>query len=333
MKRTLLLISGGQSTEHEITLVSANYIKTILDHEKFLIHEVLIDKEGLWWMNNTNVSLTSKGLLVMEEDLKLLKIDLVVSWIHGKPGETGHLAALCELYNIPFLGPTYENHLVCFNKVLTKLWCEKFEIPTASFLTLSRLDNFELLKAQTYFDKHGHLFVKASHQGSSVGCYEITRKDQLRGAIEEAFKLSPFVLIERFVKKRELEISVFQYQNTIHVTWPCEIKSPQSFYDFNEKYDKNSQAQIILKADLDPTIVKNIQDLAIKLFQSMQIKTFCRMDFFLEGDQPLLNEINTFPGLTPISMFPKMIDQYLLENFNLNFPDYFNQTLEESLTT
>src|SRR5690606_29149083 len=144
-------------------------------------------------------------------------------------------------------------------------------------------------------------FIKASNQGSSVGCYPVTKKEDLTSALTKAFQYSDFVVIERLVNVRELEISVFDYQGKTHVTTPCEIHCPDKFYSYEEKYSQTSNTKVELVANLPPAITEQIRELALKAYTGMKLRHGVRMDFFLEGDdRVLLNEINTYPGMTPI---------------------------------
>jgi D-alanine-D-alanine ligase len=157
---------------------------------------------------------------------------------------------------------------------------------------------------------HGEVVVKASNQGSSVGCYMVPKGGDLKKAICDAFGLSPFVLIEKRLCPRELEVSAYEYDGKLQISYPGEIMTPSStFYTYEEKYSSASESKTFVRAqNLTPEQVGTITDYATKLYQGLKIRHLSRIDFFLADGEVYLNEINTFPGSTSISMFPKMLE-------------------------
>ncbi|MEX0798763.1 MAG: D-alanine--D-alanine ligase, partial [Bacteriovoracaceae bacterium] len=252
-----------------------------------------------------------------------VSMDLCVPCFHGHPGETGHIQAYFEMINLPFLGCGYEASAVCFNKVLTKLWLEKSNIPVTPFMIAKDSKEDTLQKALEFFESHESVFIKASNQGSSVGCYPVDKKEELEGKLKEAFQFSNFAIIEKKLVPRELEISVFERGSQLVATRPGEIICPDKFYSYDEKYSQESKTQTILNPDISEPLAQKIQEHARAAFQNLKLRQFCRMDFFLVEDQIYLNEINTFPGMTPISMFPKMI-----ENHGFSYPQILNEHLD-----
>jgi len=320
--KNILLLKGGGADEHDISLITADYLKAQIDSQYNVI-EVEVSKDFTWKLDNQQASLDFQGFLNVEG--QATKIDLVIPCFHGYPGETGHIQSYLEMINIPFIGCGAEASLICFNKVLTKLWLEKLNISITPFMILNSEDD-QLEEREKFFDEHQNIFVKASNQGSSVGCYPVSEKNKLNHSIKEAFKYSKFVLLEKLVRPRELEISVYDYQGKIHASWPCEIDCPDKFYSYQEKYSQDSKTKTSLKAELSEDIVEAIQASAIKAFESLNLNEFCRMDFFFADNKIYLNEINTFPGMTPISMFPKMI-----EEDGVSFKDFINYHLLKAL--
>ena len=225
------------------------------------------------------------------------------------PGETGHIQAYFEMIGLPFIGCGYEASAICFNKVLTKLWLEKAGVPVAEFMIAGDSEKDTIKKLENFYDKRGRLFIKASNQGSSVGCYPVTQKNDIGPAIEKALTFSDFAIVERMLDPRELEISVYESKGKLIATRPCEILCPNKFYSFEEKYSKKSKTQTNLSPDIEPDLIEEIQRYARLAFSTLKLSQFVRMDFFLENGKVYLNEINTFPGMTPISMFPKMIEE------------------------
>ncbi|MBG60227.1 MAG: D-alanine--D-alanine ligase [Halobacteriovoraceae bacterium] len=321
--KNLLLLKGGGGQEHDVSLVTANYLGSVIDNTRFRIFEVEVDQEFTWSVDGEKVELNFHKELLFSNSGKKEKIDVCVPCFHGYPGETGHIQAFFEMIKLPYLGCGYEASAICFNKVLTKLWLEKASIPVTPFIIANDSSEETLEKVSSFFDEQGSIFIKASNQGSSVGCYPVDKKSEIKKFLKEAFNFSNFVIVEKKIVPRELEISVFEHKGEVIATSPSEIICPDKFYSYEEKYSQKSKTQTNLNPDLDPQITKTIQEFARMAFINLKLAQFCRMDFFVVGEQVYLNEINTFPGMTPISLFPKMI-----ENYGLSYPQVLNDQLE-----
>lgn len=316
------MLKGGGGQEHDVSLITANYLASVIDKKKFRVLEVEVDKDFNWIHEGEKVELNfQKELTYIGTDRKE-SIDLCVPCFHGYPGETGHIQAFFEMINLPYLGCGYEASAICFNKVLTKLWLEKANIPVTPFIIAKDSSHETLKELESFFKEEGPIFIKASNQGSSVGCYPVDTKEEIPNFLNKAFNFSNFVIVEKKVLPRELEISVFEYKGDVIATSPSEIVCPDKFYSYEEKYSQQSKTQTNLNPDLDPKITKEIQEYAKQAFENLKLSQFCRMDFFVVGEQVYLNEINTFPGMTPISLFPKMI-----ENYGLSYPKLLNDQL------
>ena len=240
-------------------------------------------------------------------------VDFVVPCIHGFPGETGDIQSMLELIGLPYLGCGSEGSKLCFNKVSTKLWLSALDIPNTPFLFLSTNNEAAHAQAHTAFRNWGAVFVKAASQGSSVGCYKVTDAAALSEAVNAAFGYSDQVLVEKAVRPRELEVAVYRYNDQLVATRPGEIATPSdSFYSYEEKYSAGSHSTTYLEApNLSEEQVATIREYALKAFSQLGLKDLSRIDFFLtEDNEILLNEINTFPGMTPISMFPKLLEHH-----------------------
>jgi D-alanine-D-alanine ligase len=330
MRKNILLLFGGGGTEHEISTISSKYIeKTIDEIGIYNIIKVEIGKDKVFRRVDSNdttielVELNSKRQLVGKQ---ILDIHFVIPCIHGPPGETGEIQNYLELISMPYLGCTPESSMICFNKVSSKLWFSALKIPNTPFVFLSSLNEKNI--ARDFFNIHKKVFVKASSQGSSVGCYQVTEIDSLNEALENAFKFSPYILIEKMLEARELEISVYEYEGKIITTVPGEIICPNKFYSFEEKYDQNSKTttEVVAKG-LSDSIISQMREYAIKAFVSLKLRHLSRIDFFYTKDNELyLNEINTFPGMTPISMFPKM-----MENHGHSFKSFLSVIIEKNI--
>jgi D-alanine-D-alanine ligase len=325
----VLLLCGGGGSEHDVSLRSANF----LEQQLGLIDGVSLTRVELFadhWQSSTGEA-CALGLdqqLVLTDangQQRQIKIDYVVPCIHGFPGETGDIQSMLELAQLPYLGCRSEGSKLCFNKVSTKLWLTALDIPNTPYLFLTEQDDSSLAAARAALAQWGKVFVKAASQGSSVGCYAAATEAELLQAIRDAFGYSEQVLIEQALRPRELEIAVYQYGDELVATRPGEICVPQDkFYTFEEKYSSDSHTQTTLEpAGLTEQQIGLMQQYALKAFRQLKLRHLSRVDFFLTEDGEIyLNEINTFPGMTSISMFPQM-----LAHHGHNFTDYLRQLL------
>lgn len=324
----VLLICGGGSTEHEISLISAKFL---LEQLRLIPgvnpYYLCIEKDGRRLnLEGQDCELRKAGEVFNKVTEELTSLHYAIPCIHGPPGENGQIQAVFEMMGLPFLGASSEASIHCFNKISTKLWLEQFGIPTTPYVALADLGESDFELAKRFFSENNQdVFIKASNQGSSVGCYHVTDAKDLQPKIKEAFKYSPYVLIEKTLKGRELEVAVYEYDGEIIATAPGEIICPSGFYDYEEKYSKESKTQTLTRAsDLTDEVIEKLKVLAIKAFKALKIKDLSRIDFFYTTSGEIyLNEINTFPGHTPISMFPMMMKETGLE-----YPNYLKDRLK-----
>jgi D-alanine-D-alanine ligase len=309
-KSQVLLLCGGDSSEHEVSLLSAAYLLEQLQKTPTIeVCQVEI-KAGLWLLDGQPVNLDMNKKCLVREGFEQ-PIDYIVPCVHGYPGETGDLQSMFELAGIPYLGCSSEASKNSFNKITSKLWYDALDIPNTPYLFLSELSEASLQKAYQAFDRWGKVFVKAACQGSSVGCYSVTNRDQLELAIENAFQYSDQVLIEKSVSPRELEIAAYEFAGELFISKPGEVIAPDGvFYNYEEKYSDQSHSHTEVEAsNLTDSQLRAIERYSRRVFTQMKLKDLSRIDFFLTEDGSLyLNEVNTFPGMTPISMFPKMLE-------------------------
>lgn len=310
-KKNVLLLSGGGSTEHDVSLVSVKYIRECLNSlENVKLIDIEIDRSGNWVDTNGKKYLldAKKVLRSFDQDGDLgIKIDVAVPCIHGYPGETGDIQSYFEMIGLPYLGCNSETSKMCFNKITTKLWATALGVPNTPYIFLSDINDIN--SALDFHKQHGEVVVKASNQGSSVGCFLARKDDDLKKIIQKAFEYSPFVLIEKRLTPRELEVSVYEFNGKLQISLPGEIICPSNFYSYDEKYSQQSETTTETVAkNVSPENVKKITDYAAKLYHGLRLRHLSRVDFFLCDGEIYLNEINTFPGLTPISMFPKMME-------------------------
>jgi D-alanine-D-alanine ligase len=312
-KKNVLLLCGGGGSEHEVSLVSVKHIKeTLSSFQDINLFSIEIDKKGQWVdEQGKKFLLDAKGFLrSFEQDGDPgVKINLAIPCIHGYPGETGDIQSYFEMIGLPYLGCNSETSKMCFNKITTKMWATALGVANTPYMFITDQDSKTLAAVVQFQQDHGDVVIKASNQGSSVGCFLVEKGQDATGTIAEAFKFSPFVLVEKRMFPRELEVSAYELDGKIHISYPGEIICPSKFYSYEEKYSNVSKTTTQTRAEnLTPEMVQTITDYSTKLFLGLKLRHLSRIDFFLDGDQIFLNEINTFPGLTPISMFPKMME-------------------------
>lgn len=330
MKKNILLLFGGQSTEHEISLRSATTILTHIDTEKYDVYAVGITKEGKWLLyQGPNEHLithkwetqgipailspdaTHKGLWLVKESGEnvFIGIDVVFPILHGKYGEDGTIQGLCQLAQIPFVGCGVAASAISMDKAFTKVVADKAGVPQAKYVVVKRseCENMDrvILKVERAFPYP--YFVKPANTGSSVGVSKATNRQELADAIYMATQYDTKILVEETIVGREVETAVLGNENFI-VSGVGEILAAASFYDFNAKYN-NADSKTIVDADLPEEIKDEIRSYARDVFKAVSGKGFARIDFFVKEDgKVIFNEINTIPGFTSISMYPMLFE-------------------------
>ena len=286
------MLYGGRSGEHEISVRSAQSVREALDRSKYEVIDYFISKEGKW--DPRPLSPEPGG----NEG-----IDVVFPALHGTFGEDGTVQGLLELAELPYVGAGVTASAVAMDKVLTKRLCREAGIPVVDFVVLKRGS----------FDPHhvtlpfGYpVFVKPVNLGSSVGISKVTTEAVLSPALAKACQFDSTIIVERGVAGREFECAVLG-GNPATASSPCEIRPSQDFYSYEDKYILN-KARIDLPAVLTPEQEEEIKDIAVACFETVGCEGMARVDFLLEtaSGNLFVNEINTIPGFTSISMYPKM---------------------------
>ncbi len=323
----IILIFGGPSVEHEVSLRSAQSIYSALDKKKYQVFLVGIDKKHHWYLYRSSkefskikivkksldsrpVSLVNNYLLDLKS-FKKIKVDLALPIIHGQAGEDGSLAGLLSLANLPFVGPSVISSVLAIDKDIAKKLLKEAGFNISPYLSFKKDDKINL---DLIIKKLGkHLFIKPAKLGSSVGISQVKRKNDLKKAIKKAFLFDDKIIIEKFILGREIECAVLGNDNKIEVSLPGEIVNDKGFYSYQAKYSKKSKTQLIAPAKLNKKLISKIQKTAVLAYQALEGQGMARVDFFLTKDKQLIiNEINTVPGFTEISMFPKLfcLDKY-----------------------
>lgn len=322
------IIFGGKSAEHEVSLQSAKNVIEAIDKDKYELVLIGIDKKGKWLLVDSSKFLLNSGnpkliklnneigqnvALVPQSDGRIVNldthesdksIDVVFPILHGPFGEDGTIQGLLKLANIPFIGASVLGSAVGMDKDVMKRLLRDAKIPIGKFLTCKEKD------VPTYEETVKNLglpfFVKPANMGSSVGVNKISEEKDFDKAIREAFKYDRKILIEENIKGREIECSVLGNDDPI-ASVPGEVISNHDFYSYEAKYIDEHGAALEIPAKLSDEIITNVQALAIKTFKTLCCEGLGRVDFFLrENGDLLVNEINTIPGFTSISMYPKL---------------------------
>jgi D-alanine-D-alanine ligase len=322
------VLFGGRSAEHEVSLQSAKNIIESLDRDKYEVVLIGIDKSGCWHLsdragfllNADNPSLISLSdgqervtLLPFQSDSQLLrlstgddlgKLDVVFPALHGPYGEDGTVQGLLKLADIPFVGAGVTGSVIGMDKDVMKRLLREAGIPTPEFLVMRRGDPRRFDDVTTELGLP--LFVKPANLGSSVGITKVREEKRFYEALDLAFSYDTKVLVEQSIEGREIECSVLGNDEPI-ASLPGQVIPRHEFYSYEAKYIDENGAVLKIPADLDEPTVELIQRRAIETFQILCCEGMARVDFFLTEDgEALVNEINTIPGFTQISMYPKL---------------------------
>ena len=329
-KLSVCVLFGGRSPEHEVSLRSAESVLNNMDPEKYNIFPVGITKSGNWMLygsrdysklstgewehcpENRQVAISpirGQGLLNFEGDCVVReRIDVVFPVLHGENGEDGTIQGLLQLAGIPYVGPHVAASAVAMDKTLTKLVADNAGIPQAAWQLVRRgsLDTrlestLDALEKRFAYP----MFVKPAGTGSSVGVSKAKSRQTLAEALEEASKFDDKVLVEEFICGKEIEVAVMG--NESPVASVCgEIESGVEFYDYDAKYITDTSVAYI-PARISEEASEQVRDMAVKVYRAIGCQGLSRVDFFVTDEgKVVFNEINTIPGFTSISMYPKL---------------------------
>jgi D-alanine-D-alanine ligase len=311
MKLRVAVIYGGRTGEHEVSVRSAKSVLSGLDREKYEPVEYFIDMEGRW----------SPGPILPEPGAQP-DIDVVFPVLHGTFGEDGTVQGLLELAGLPYVGAGVMASAISMDKEMMKRVCKERLLPIVDYVTVYRGGNVLEATRRLPFP----MFVKPANLGSSVGISKARDEKELEAAFELAAQYDRKVIVERAIVGRELECSVLGNEAPM-ASLPCEILPSREFYDYEDKYllDK---ARTQVPADVPPAITEELRRLAVECYSAVECEGMARVDFFLETETGKLyiNEINTIPGFTSISMYPKM-----WEHSGIPFPTLLDQLIEFAL--
>ena len=308
------IVYGGVSTEHDISVMSAKSVIENLDKEKYEIHEIYINKFGKWYEVIDNEKEEIYNLI-----WALKKLDVVFPILHGLGGEDGTIQGMLEMLQVPYVGCKVLASSVGMDKVYTKIIFEKAGIPEAPYVYIKKKENGYIIvnenfeeeefKVESITKKLNYpMFVKPSNSGSSVGVKKATNNEELKMAIENAGQYDNKILIEQGINAREVECAILD-GTEVRASTVGEIISAEEFYSFDAKYNI-PESKTIIPADISKEQIEQIQKLAIRAFKAIDGRGLARADFFIEKDtnKIYINEINTMPGFTKISMYPKLFE-------------------------
>jgi len=309
----LLLLFGGESSEHEVSLVSAANAYAALDKAKYDIELCYITKTGEWHyveridQRESDVSLTP---LMGQKRFSLsdgshIAVDVMLPVLHGVHGEDGDVQAVARLVHVPCVGPSLIGAAITMDKDITKRLAYEAGVPVVPWLI------WQSSQPAPVFDEVVQtlgpvLFVKPAHAGSSVGVSKVTDETGFVAALGEAAKYDDSILIEQAIAGREIELAVLGNDQP-EVATPGEIIPGEEFYSYEDKYSETSTSRAVIPAELSQEIAETLKDYARKSYIATRGQGMARVDFFVDENENIyLNEINSIPGFTNISMYPKM---------------------------
>jgi D-alanine-D-alanine ligase len=312
MKIRVAVIYGGRSGEHEISLRSSKSIIQAMDRAKYEISEYFITKEGKW-----------QPRPILPEPDAHPEIDVVFPVLHGTFGEDGTVQGLLELADLPYVGAGVLASSLSMDKEMMKRVCHERGLPVVEYVTQSRgsLDTAEITSRLPF-----PVFVKPANLGSSVGISKAHDRNELDKALTLAAQFDRKIIVERGISGREFECSVLGNERP-EASLACEVMPSRDFYDYEDKYLLD-QAKFELPAKLEPKQMAELRRLAVECYRAVECEGMARVDFLLESatGQLYINEINTIPGFTSISMYPKMWEQT-----GLPYPKLIDRLIELAL--
>ena len=306
------VLGGGRSSEHEISLASAAAIRAGLEEAGHEPVAVEIAQDGRWSADGERVTI--------EPSAGLLGSDVVFPALHGPFGEDGTVQGLLELADVPYVGAGVLASALCMDKVVFKDVMAHASIPQVAYRRARKGDDLSKLEALGL-----PVFVKPARLGSSVGISKAGTADELRAALEEAWSHDPLAIVEALSRGMEVECSVLGNEDPV-ASEPGELVVNADWYDYEAKYQPGGM-DLVVPARLDDSTRARVRELAVEVFKRASCAGLARVDFFVEdGTRVLVNELNTMPGFTKTSVFPK-----LFVESGLPFPDLLNRLVELAL--
>jgi D-alanine-D-alanine ligase len=326
-KLNIAILFGGKSAEHEVSINSARNIVDAMDKEKYNPILIKISKDGCWTLDATDDSViilpNCKNVLTnISNPTNNCHIDVVFPVLHGTYGEDGTVQGLLKIAEIPFVGAGVLGSAVGMDKDVMKRLLRDTNLPIGKFMVLHSFEatpSFHSITSQIGLP----FFVKPANMGSSVGISKVHNETEYALALKEAFIFDHKIIIEEFIDGREIECSVLG-NHELEVSVPGEIISNHEFYSYDAKYIDDKGTKLDIPAKLSQEQIERFRLLSERVFQVLNCSGLARVDFFLKNDgQILVNEINTLPGFTKSSMYPK-----LWEASGINYPELIDRLIK-----
>jgi len=333
----LVVLFGGQSAEHDVSCVTARHVVAAVDPERFAIDAIGISRTGSWQRTTAGAEVHAGRISALPASLEVAGTEItplsaversdlpvvVLPLLHGPMGEDGTVQGMLDLAGVPYVGSGVLGSSLCMDKAMAKKAAESFGIAQARWLAL-HADDITATTATDLMAELGQvIFVKPANMGSSVGVSRTTNESELAEALGVAATYDEWIVVEEAVNGREIEVGVIG-NRSLQASIPGEIVPGDEFYSYDDKYH-DGVAETRIPADLSLNLITQVQELACRSAQALRVQGLARVDFFYEenGRGFLLNEINTMPGFTPISMFPK-----LWEASGLGYSDLITRLIE-----
>ena len=343
-KQRVGILFGGKSAEHEVSLQSALSVVDAIDRDRYEVVLIGIDRQGRWFIDQKarellpgvpsiggeEVALLSRdgssSLVAIDTRDSLGEVDVVFPVLHGPYGEDGSVQGLLKLAGVPFVGAGILGSAVGMDKDVMKRLLRDAGIRIAAFTVLNPGSDIEASCARAVKDLGLPLFVKPANLGSSVGVSKAHDAKEVEEAVNVAFRYDTKVIVEEYVEGREIECSVLGNRAPI-ASVPGEIRPLEEFYSYSAKYLDENGAELIIPADLSSSQIERIRQISLDSFVALCCSGMARVDMFLTPDDRLVvNEINTIPGFTKISMYPK-----LWEASGIGFTELISKLIELSV--
>ncbi len=317
-KKKVIILYGGRSVEHEISINSAKNVFQYIDKTIFDVYLIGISKEGTWHFTDTvstefspshiaSLTLNSKSA-VFSDDQRKIEPDIIFPVLHGTDGEDGSIQGLLQAMDIPYAGSGVLGSAVSMSKLASKRLLKAAGIPTSEFMAFNFHQRYDISFEDVKEELGLPFMAKAANLGSSVGILKVNNRNEFESALKECFTFDHTILFEKYIAGRELECSVMGNAE-VKASLPAEIViSPNyEFYTYEAKYKDPDAVELKVPAVLNEQLVQKIQKLSIQAYQALHCEDFGRVDLFLTPDDEIfINEINTIPGFTNSSMFPMM---------------------------
>ena len=309
----VLVVFGGESSEHDVSIASARNVYDALDTKKYHIHLAYITSDGQWQLVATVDQLNGARMLPVMGEKKFLTpsgdevhVDVLLPILHGRNGEDGTVQGMAKLLHVPCAGPGLIGAAMTMDKDITKRLLRDGGVPVVDWVlwrTNDSVPNYEEILNEL---STREVFVKPANAGSSVGVSKARNADEFTNALKLAAQHDTLVLIEPAMHIREIELAVLGTDNA-KVSTPGEVIVGADFYSYDDKYAANSKSTVQIPARLDASVVSRLQDYALRAYRLTRGQGIARVDFFVTHNGEIyLNEINAIPGFTNISMYPKL---------------------------